>query len=83
VERGLRWIPSGNVLGFDMRHPAGGLVWRSIYLDSYWPQFQELRDSLFSTAVQRTPRRPRVCYECRPYELGWALYAFASSQLKD
>lgn len=75
VERGLRWIPSGNVLDFDMRHPAGGLVWRSIYLGGFWSNFQKLR--FLSSAVQRPPRHPRVCYECRPYELGWALYAFA------
>ncbi len=80
VERGLRWIPSGNVLDFDMRHPAGGLVWRSIYRDGFWSRFQKLR--FLSSAVQRPPRRPRVCYECRPYELGWALYAFASPGLK-
>jgi hypothetical protein len=82
VDRGLRWIASDNVLGFDMRYPAGGLVWRGIYLDSYWERFQALSHFLILPGEKRTFRRPSVRYECRPYELGWALYAFASSRLK-
>ncbi len=77
IERGLRWIPAENVLGFDMRDPAGGLVWRNIHLDSKWPQVKELFCLYFGSDLRHTLRNPCVGYECRPYELGWALYAFA------
>jgi hypothetical protein len=77
IERGLRWIPAENVLGADMRHPEGGLVWRCIYLDGKWPQLRELFNLCFGSNLGQPLRNPCVAYECRPYELGWALYAFA------
>lgn len=81
VERGLRWIPGDNALGFDMRYPEGGLVWRCIYPDSKWPQIQEMLHLYFGAEPQPTLHNARVRYECRPYELGWALYALAGRGL--
>jgi len=77
VERGLRWIAANNALDFDMRHAAGGLIWRCIYSNSQWPKIQEWLGLYFGLNQRPTLRNARVRYECRPYELGWALYALA------
>jgi hypothetical protein len=77
IARGLHWIPAENLLRFDMRYPEGGLVWRNIHLDSKWPQVQELLSLYLGSSPRPVLKNPCVAFECRPYELGWALYAFA------
>lgn len=77
IFKGLSWIGGNNEMRRDFIEPALGLVWRSIYLekiDAYVDaalRFLQLRRGVASAAV-------KVCYECRPYELGWLLYAFAT-----
>ena len=77
INKGLSWISGNNELHRDFVEPSLGLVWRCIYLDPW---------DAYTDAIQRflglrngTPdaRRLKVRYECRPYELGWLLYAFA------
>jgi hypothetical protein len=77
IYKGLAWISGNNELRRDLVEPSLGLVWRSIYLDSMGAytdaalRFLQLRSSTADV------RRLKVRYECRPYELGWLLYAFA------
>jgi hypothetical protein len=77
IYKGLAWISGHNELHRDFVEPTLGLVWRSIYLDSMDAytdaglRFLQLRHGTADA------RRLKVRYECRPYELGWLLYAFA------
>ena len=77
IYRGLAWISGSNELHRDFVEPSLGLVWRCIYLDSMDAfadapmRFLQLRNG------NANLRRLRVRHECRPYELGWLLYAFA------
>jgi hypothetical protein len=77
IYKGLAWISGNNELDRDFVEPSLGLVWRCIYLgskDAYADaalRFSRLRSGTADA------RRLRVRYECRPYELGWLLYAFA------
>jgi hypothetical protein len=77
IYRGLAWIGGNNELGRDFIEPSLGLVWRCIYLrpfDSYADaalRFLRLRSGAAADV------RLKVRHECRPYELGWLLYAFA------
>ena len=77
IYKGLAWISGHNELHRDFVEPTLGLVWRSIYLDSMDAytdaglRFLQLRGGTADA------RRLKVRYECRPYELGWLLYAFA------
>jgi hypothetical protein len=77
IERGLNWITAGNILEQDMRSVADKLIWRSIALKGWTPQLEELRYMMTSQVPTREAANPYVVYECRPYELGWALYALA------
>ncbi|MGC2639257.1 MAG: hypothetical protein WA294_18880 [Acidobacteriaceae bacterium] len=76
IYRGLAWIAGNNELRRNFVEPSLGLVWRCIYLrplDSYTDaalRFLRLRSGAADV-------RLKVRYECRPYELGWLLYAFA------
>jgi hypothetical protein len=74
--KGVAWISGNNELGRDFVEPALGLVWRCIYLgrkDAYTDAALRLLQLRRGTSN----RRLHVRYECRPYELGWLLYAFA------
>jgi len=77
IDKSLAWISGNNELQRDFVEPSLNLVWRCIYLDSMAAytdatlRFLQLRDG--STDAHRL----KVRYECRPYELGWLLYAFA------
>jgi hypothetical protein len=77
IYRGFAWISGNNELSFDFIEPSLRLVWRCIYLqpmNSYADaalRYIRLRNSTADA------RKLKIRYECRPYELGWLLYAFA------
>jgi len=76
IYKGLEWIGGHNELSRDFIEPELGLVWRCIYLD----KLGAYQDALLRFLRVRTGSVKgglKVRYECRPYELGWLLYAFA------
>ncbi|HWC00423.1 MAG TPA: hypothetical protein VG672_27135 [Bryobacteraceae bacterium] len=78
IYRGLNWITGANELGLDMRDDSAGLAWRNIYSRSDGPRYLSwTRSFLGRHHGSRTPGNLDVTWECRPYELGWLLYAFA------
>jgi hypothetical protein len=78
IFKGLAWISGDNELHRDFVEPSIGLVWRSIYLEP----ISAYADAAlrFSGLRRGTADKLKVRYECRPYELGWLLYAFAERQ---
>jgi hypothetical protein len=77
IYKGLAWISGNNELHRDFVEPSLGLVWRSIYLDSTDACTDAALRFLGLRSGSAAARRLKVRYECRPYELGWLLYAFA------
>jgi len=77
IDKGLAWISGNNELGRDFVEPSLGLVWRCIYLDSMNAYADAFLRFLQFRSGTVDARRLKVRYECRPYELGWLLYAFA------
>jgi hypothetical protein len=77
IYRGLEWISGNNELQRDFVEPSLGLVWRCIYLDreGAWTDAALRFSGIRSDSAN--PNRLKTRYECRPYELGWLLYAFA------
>lgn len=76
IAKGLNWIYKNNDLNFDMRSESDVVVWRNFYLPArsrYWRQIVGTASHPATTPVHQL----RVNFECRPYELGWLLYAFA------
>jgi len=80
IHKGLRWISGNNELACDLRE-ASGVVWRCIYHGSkHRVYLDRLLSFLGSDADGSFPNSKRVLLECRPYELGWLLYALAGRQ---
>ena len=80
IRKGLNWIASDNELHSDLRDREEILVWRSIFpANKYEAYFKDL-----ANFVKSSPETSRghfsIRTECRPYELGWLLYAFGSRQ---
>jgi hypothetical protein len=76
IQKGVNWIHGANELERDLEDKHAALVWRCIRPSkaaAYAARFRALTSN-------EPPQLPlHVLYECRPYELGWLLYAFAQS----
>jgi hypothetical protein len=77
ITRGLEWIGGRNELGFDLRDHSNSVIWRNIRQDLCNRYFQEALQQLRPREKQPPPGDLTVLFECRPYHLGWLLYAFA------
>jgi hypothetical protein len=77
IYKGLAWISGNNELRRDFVEPSLGLVWRCIYPNSTDAFLDAALRFLRFRRGTAPAHRLRVRYECRPYELGWLLYAFA------
>jgi hypothetical protein len=77
IYKGLAWINGDNELRRDFVEPSLGLVWRCIYLDPMDAYTDAALRFLQFRGGTANARQLKVRYECRPYELGWLLYAFA------
>ncbi len=77
IYRGLEWINGKNELAFNMESAAFNLVWRCFFRTS--SRFARYVDAMLSPGAKATPspKDLKILFECRPYELGWLLYAFA------
>lgn len=77
IAKSLAWVDGNNELKLDMVDTSLSLIWRCIYLDGT----AAMRDRVLRKArMRKAPagaQQLKVRYECRPYELGWLLYAFA------
>ena len=81
IFKGLEWINGDNELDQDMRDSSANLVWRCIFRDDYK---RYLTTALALITHQEDPVTHKglgIRYECRPYELGWLLYAFGNHGL--
>ena len=76
IYKGLAWIRGQNELRLDFVEPSLHLIWRCVYLERA-EAYLDTALRAFKLRSDAAKGRPRVRYECRPYELGWLLYAFA------
>jgi hypothetical protein len=78
IYKGLDWIYGDNEMALDLRDTSSNLVWRSAYRrNAAGTYVKELADFLRGAHGPVPTRDLAVKRECRPYELGWLLYAFA------
>jgi hypothetical protein len=77
IYRGLAWIDGKNELDRDLRETSSNLVWRSVYRGNRGKAYLvEFADFLTGTPKPVPVTDLDITAECRPYELGWLLYAF-------
>jgi hypothetical protein len=74
IYKGLEWIGGANELQQDLGDAAASVVWRCICLPksaSYAARFRTV------LGKEQNLGAMQILCECRPYELGWLLYAHA------
>lgn len=77
VLKGLEWITGQNELRTNMVDSSQHVIWRSIRRPGYKMRLEEAQSLLGMRSRRMEPEDLSVLYECRPYHLGWLLYAFA------
>lgn len=78
VVKGLQWIFGHNELRQDMRDLPRSVIWRSIRFSNRSRLVQhELRFWCQSDFDGASSAGLTVLHECRPYHLGWLLYALS------
>jgi hypothetical protein len=79
IYKGLEWIGGANELQQSLQEKSASLVWRCIR-----PAKSTSNLARLSALVgqERTGGTLRILHECRPYELGWLLYALAGRESK-
>ena len=82
IYKGLEWINGNNELGFDLIDASQNVIWRSIYCKPYKRYYEETLTLIGLTGHRRERHDLRILFECRPYHLGWLLYAFANKQME-
>lgn len=90
LELGMCWLFGNNELGQNLVCPEEGIIWRDIERKEPFKMSRLFRGASCVFSLERThrwlktsPLGYKVNYECRPYELGWILYAWADYKLKD
>ena len=90
IVRGLRWIGNHPEVDEDLVDASVGMIWRKV--GRHEPPKAVRRLSAVTTAIRPGLHLPRldrmfpadrVDHECRPYELGWLLYAWMPSHEED
>jgi hypothetical protein len=76
VEKSLAWISGRNELQFNMLDFERNLIWRAIRPPK-WAIRHEMLCRAVHLPLSSHPQALSVWYECRPYHLGWLIYAFA------
>jgi hypothetical protein len=80
IYKGLAWIDGNNELERSLRETSSNLVWRSVYRANSGKMYIRKFAEFLGSAPAPVPVSDlKITFECRPYELGWLLYAFAGS----
>lgn len=83
IYKGLAWITGENELGSNLEDTSSGAIWRCIYRQRAWRKYgDEVREWFGSGRFATEPSDLTTLLECRPYHLGWLLYAFAGRHLQ-
>lgn len=76
IYKGLQWISGTNELGCDLRDTSHNLVWRCLYPKGYRRYVAIGAGAVGLRTDFQSRHSMAIRFECRPYELGWLLYAF-------
>jgi hypothetical protein len=79
IHKGLQWISGANELQQDLEDKSASIIWRCIRPPKSTSYFERVSVLI---GQERTAETFEIVHECRPYELGWLLYAFAGRESK-
>jgi hypothetical protein len=89
VMRGLEWLRTHPETGEELIDPRRGVVWRKVgrreprkAVRSVHALTTSMRPTMRLNALDRIFPAGPVDHECRPYELGWLLYAWLANRVR-
>jgi hypothetical protein len=77
IFKGLQWIYGDNELEEDLCDSSAKMIWRSIHRKDYKKHWDAALALLAAREDGDNHTDLAVLRECRPYHLGWLLYAWA------
>ncbi|MDE3108562.1 MAG: hypothetical protein KGL02_01360 [Acidobacteriota bacterium] len=81
IHKGLTWLSAANELSVDMIDPAQSVIWRCILPVSRHAKYRDMALNFIGHTSQTDQELPAndlsICFEQRPYEFGWLLFALA------
>ena len=85
IYKGLQWINSNNELKYEMEDASHAVIWRCICRSRRsLARYLQAGLGRYSDKIEHEcPEDLKILFECRPYELGWLLYAFAARSGKN
>ena len=76
IYKGLGWIGGANELQQDLKNESASVIWRCIYP----PKSRSYLGRISVLMGKERTAELSILHECRPYELGWLVYAFAGRE---
>jgi hypothetical protein len=77
IFKGLGWIRQANEMRQDLEDESSSVIWRCVCPPKSASHFRRVSALM---GQEGPPATLRIVHECRPYELGWLLYAFAGRE---
>jgi hypothetical protein len=81
IRKGLAWINGNNEVGQDFKDQTANVIWRSLLLPKT-TSYPVRIGALLGKQHSEEAGSLQTLFECRPYELGWLLYAMAGRDLQ-
>jgi hypothetical protein len=78
--KGLEWVTGQNELGINLIDESRKMIWRSLCQGKFKRYSEEALSLLKLNPNNGQTENPKVLHECRPYHLGWVLYALADKR---
>lgn len=79
--KGLTWIDGKNEVNQDFKDESAGVVWRCLLPRKTGSLSARIGSVLLGKEPVTDAASLQILFECRPYELGWLLYALAGRDL--
>jgi len=83
IYKGLNWIYGNNELEEDVRDASANVIWGGVYRNDSLRYVDSAFELLSAREDSRTHKDLVLLSECRPYQLGWLLYAWAGESLNE
>jgi hypothetical protein len=77
IYKGLGWINKSNEIEFDFIDAKNNVIWRCLQQNKYKMYLQKIKSFLLKPNDNRNQKKLVINRQCRPYHLGWLLYAFS------
>lgn len=75
IIKGMKWVFGDNELSQCLADSESSFIWRSIHKGTFKNRLDLVYSMLTSRVPETRTQNLQVKYECRPYHLGWILYA--------